>query len=192
MGGMGTYDIVCRYPNTFAAAVPICGGIHTDRLNETVKDIPWRIYHGDADPIVPVQNSRAAYQTLLNIGAEVEYIEYPGVNHESWNFAFAEADFLPWLFSHVNENPDYNSIQSVNSDEIKINLFGENLFIQTAKNGMLNVKLYNLAGQVVYVFPQERHNALEMKTYSLPTLTKGVYLVEVYCKGQTYTCKIIR
>ena len=32
MGGMGTFDIVMRYPNLFAAATPICGGANLQRL----------------------------------------------------------------------------------------------------------------------------------------------------------------
>jgi predicted peptidase len=28
----------------------------------------------------------------------VEYTEYPGVNHNSWDNAFADPDFLGWMF----------------------------------------------------------------------------------------------
>lgn len=37
MGGMGTFDIACRYPETFAAAIPICGGVNVERLDNKVK-----------------------------------------------------------------------------------------------------------------------------------------------------------
>lgn len=39
MGGMGTFDIACRYPETFAAAIPICGGVNVERLDNKVKNI---------------------------------------------------------------------------------------------------------------------------------------------------------
>jgi hypothetical protein len=29
----------------------------------------------------------------------VKYSEYPGVNHNSWDNAFAEPDYLKWMFS---------------------------------------------------------------------------------------------
>ena len=54
MGGMGTFDIACRYPETFAAAIPICGGVNVERLDNKVKNIYWRLFHGDADGVVPV------------------------------------------------------------------------------------------------------------------------------------------
>lgn len=99
MGGMGTFDMVCRYPELFAAAIPICGGVNTKRLTEDLKDVYWRIYHGEIDDVVPVKNSREAYLSLQEIGADVEYTEYPGVTHGSWMNAFNEGDFLSWLFS---------------------------------------------------------------------------------------------
>lgn len=97
MGAMATYELVGRYPQLFAAAIPICGIVHPDRLL-TAKKVKFRIYHGDADNVVPVEGSRSAYRTLRSIGAEVEYFELPGVNHGSWNPAFNMPDFMEWLF----------------------------------------------------------------------------------------------
>ena len=98
MGGMGTFDMVCRFPDLFAAAIPICGGIHTDRLHKFSSETAFRIFHGDADSVVPVRFSREAYLRLKDEGANVEYIEFPGVNHGSWDPAFNRPDFMSWLF----------------------------------------------------------------------------------------------
>jgi predicted peptidase len=100
MGGMGTYDLICRYPRMFAAAVPICGGVSINRLKK-VKNVPIRIFHGGNDPVVSPDHSRKAYKELLRLGAKkVTYIEFPGVQHDSWNNAFAQPDFLSWIFSN--------------------------------------------------------------------------------------------
>lgn len=98
MGGMGTFDLVCRYPEMFAAAIPICGGINPERL-AAAKNVKFRIFHGDEDNVVPVENSRKAYSALKKAGADVEYIEFAGVNHASWNPAFNYPGFMEWLFS---------------------------------------------------------------------------------------------
>lgn len=98
MGGMGAFDMVCRYPGLFAAAIPICGGVNPERLR-SAKNVKFRIFHGDEDNVVPVENSRAAYSALKKFGADVEYIEFPGVNHGSWNPAFNYPGFMEWLFS---------------------------------------------------------------------------------------------
>ncbi|WP_321334368.1 prolyl oligopeptidase family serine peptidase [uncultured Bacteroides sp.] len=98
MGGMGTYDLVCRFPEIFAAAVPICGTVNPLRL-KSAKNVSFRIFHGDSDDVVPVEGSREAYKALKACGAKVEYIEFPGCNHGSWNPAFNYPDFMSWLFS---------------------------------------------------------------------------------------------
>lgn len=99
MGGMGTYDLVSRFPETFAAAIPICGAVKAGRL-AAAKKVKFRIFHGDADNVVPVECSRAAYRELKKAGADVEYIEFPGCNHGSWNPAFNMPDFMKWLFKN--------------------------------------------------------------------------------------------
>lgn len=99
LGGMGTYDLICRYPTLFAAAIPICGGVNLVRLKK-VRKMPIRIYHGGNDDVVSADFARSAYAELKAKGSKtVEYIEFPGVGHNSWFTAFAQPDFLSWLFS---------------------------------------------------------------------------------------------
>ncbi len=98
MGGMATFDLVCRFPEKFAAAIPICGSVNPKRLT-AAKKVHFRIFHGDADKAVPTEGSREAYKALRAMGANVEYIEFAGCTHNSWNPAFNYPDFMEWLFS---------------------------------------------------------------------------------------------
>ena len=97
MGGVATYDMVARFPEIFAAAIPICGAVDPSRL-EGVEGVSFRIFHGDADTTVPVECSRRAYRALKKSGCKVEYFEFPGCGHGSWNPAFTREDFIDWLF----------------------------------------------------------------------------------------------
>lgn len=97
MGAMATYELCWRYPHLFAAAVPICGGADINRL-ASAAIIHWRIYHGDADKVVPVTFSRTAYKALKQAGAKIIYREFAGCTHNSWNPAFNDPDLFPWLF----------------------------------------------------------------------------------------------
>ncbi len=99
MGGFGTFEMLARFPKRFAAAVPICGG-GIPRMAKKFADTTsvW-IFHGEADGVVPVKLSRLMHQALLRKKADVKYTEYPGVNHNSWDPAFAEPNLLNWLFS---------------------------------------------------------------------------------------------
>lgn len=101
MGAMGTYEMVKRMPNTFAAAIAICGGANPNNAR-WMKHTAFWIFHGDADDVVPVQHSKdmaAALQQFYD-AADMQLTIYPGVKHNSWDKAFAEPELLPWLFSH--------------------------------------------------------------------------------------------
>jgi len=100
MGGMGTFEAVYRNPGLFAAAAPICGGGNETLYTDKVKETSFRVFHGDADAVVKVDLSRNMVARLKELKVPVEYIEYPGVNHNSWDNAFAEPDFISWLMKH--------------------------------------------------------------------------------------------
>ena len=100
MGGMGTYEILYRNPKLFAAAIPICGGGDIRKYGKKMKKIPFWIFHGGKDAVVDVRHSREMVARLKDLKADVKYTEYPDVNHNSWDYAFAEPELLKWLFSH--------------------------------------------------------------------------------------------
>lgn len=99
MGGMGTYEALRRKPKVFAAAFAICGGDHTANVKKYAH-VPLWIFHGEQDDVVPSTHSHAIVAELKRIGASPKYTFYPRANHNSWDSAFAEPDFLSWLFSH--------------------------------------------------------------------------------------------
>ena len=99
MGGMGTFDALARRPDIFAAAFPICGAGDPHGIKKYRKGLPIWVFHGAADDVVPVSNSRLMVGELGKVKAKVKYTEYPGVGHNSWSNAFEEKDLLPWLFA---------------------------------------------------------------------------------------------
>jgi len=99
MGGMGTFELVARNPDYFAAAFPICGGGNPD-WSDLLKTTPFWIFHGEDDGVVSVDFSRKMYEALGKEKASVRLTIYPEVNHNSWDNAFAEPDLMHWLFSN--------------------------------------------------------------------------------------------
>ncbi|MBX3441348.1 MAG: prolyl oligopeptidase family serine peptidase [Planctomyces sp.] len=97
MGGYGTFDLLMREPQRFAAAVPVCGGADVSRA-ESIKDIPIWIYHGAKDTAVPVERSREIVEALKAAGGAPRYTEYPDIGHDSWNGAYIDQEMLTWLF----------------------------------------------------------------------------------------------
>lgn len=116
MGGYGTWSIAAHHPGRFAALVPVCGGIlrhgvqepeaGVDLYAETARKIgatPVWIFHGNADQSVPVEESRKMNAALKANSGNVKFTEYDGVNHNSWDRAYSEAELPTWLFAQKLE-----------------------------------------------------------------------------------------
>lgn len=97
MGGYGTYDALERYPNLFAAAVPVCGGGDTSRV-ASIAHIPMWIYQGAEDPAVSPLYALAMLEALTNAGAHPGFTQYPEVGHFSWLGAYSDPLMMEWLF----------------------------------------------------------------------------------------------
>ena len=97
MGGGAVWDLVARYPKTFAAAVPICSAGDPNKASALVH-LPIWCFHGDADPLVPVQYARQMIAAVTKAGGHPKYTEYPGVGHNSYVKAFQDPELIPWLF----------------------------------------------------------------------------------------------
>jgi predicted peptidase len=97
MGGFGTWSLAAAHPDRWAAIVPICGGGNVADAAK-IKDIPCWCFHGDADPTVKVDLSRAMFKALKDAGGTPKYTEYPGVGHNSWTRAYATKELYDWLW----------------------------------------------------------------------------------------------
>jgi len=96
MGGYGTWSLATKYPDRWAAIVPICGGGDPAEADK-IKNIPCWCFHGDADTAVKVDRSRDMIAALKKAGAEPKYTEYPKVGHNSWDKAYATPELWDWL-----------------------------------------------------------------------------------------------
>jgi predicted peptidase len=114
MGGYGSWALLQKYPGRFAAAVVICGGIvpppstklpappgddpYGDAAKKIGTSMPIWVFHGGADPVVPVTESRKMVEALKALGSNVKYTEFDGVLHDSWVKAYNDTAMPPWLF----------------------------------------------------------------------------------------------
>lgn len=105
MGGMGTFEILYRRPDMFAAAFPICGGAHPETAKTYADKVKLWVFHGDQDPIVLPKFSIQMVEALREAGADPTFTLYKGVKHDSWKNAREEAKLLPWLFGQRKKTP---------------------------------------------------------------------------------------
>lgn len=96
MGGYGTWDLLARYPDLFAAAVTVCGGCDVATA-ETVKDIPVRIFHAEDDPTVSIAGETAMYEALSALGSDIRMTVLHGCGHAAWNEGYADEETFQWL-----------------------------------------------------------------------------------------------
>lgn len=118
-GGNGTWYLASHYPERFAALVVVCGWISERRgttsgvaypsiapagaadpfaaVAKRVSMLPVWIFHGDADKTVSVEESRRMAAALKAVGANVQYTEFAGVDHNAWDPAYDRADLMVWL-----------------------------------------------------------------------------------------------
>ena len=99
-GGHGTWNWASRYPSDLAAVAPVCGFGNPERVAASMKRVPVRAYHGDADAAVPLARQQACVDALRAAGGDVSFTIYPGVGHASWVPAYEDAGMVPWLLSH--------------------------------------------------------------------------------------------
>lgn len=119
MGGYGSWVMAADNPKKFAALAVICGGVRppprislpqgsfglassADPYGEVagrIRKTPVWIFHGGADPVVPVSESRKMVEALKAKIGNTRYNEYEGVGHNSWDRAYAEPELFTWLLS---------------------------------------------------------------------------------------------
>jgi predicted amidohydrolase YtcJ/acetyl esterase/lipase len=129
MGGAGTWWGAFRMPGAFAAIVPICGyavsssgfpfqgvvpndirhvlgtGDPYGAIASSIGRTPVWAFHGDADPVIPVTETRRLVAALRRLGGNPAYTEYAGMGHDAWTQAFAEPDLPAWLLAQKRGGP---------------------------------------------------------------------------------------
>ncbi|WP_242156964.1 prolyl oligopeptidase family serine peptidase [Aestuariivivens sediminis] len=96
-GGTGTYDAIQRYPDLFAAAVPVCGGGDISKA-ASIAHIPMWIIQGVEDPAGDPRSSIDMAKALINTGGRPGLTLYPEVGHFSWLAAYSNSALMEWLF----------------------------------------------------------------------------------------------
>jgi predicted peptidase len=109
LGAFGAWEFALRYPNRFAAIVPIAGGYKYQRntVPENIcdlKDIPIWVFHGGSDTTIRPNQSQILVDALKACGSKVRFTLYPGVDHvESWTRAYADPGLYKWLLKQKLE-----------------------------------------------------------------------------------------
>lgn len=102
-GSMAVSYMIESHPNTFAAAVmgSGAGALSSYTSLESLATTPIRMFCGDADGYNFHIRFRALYAALLELGADVEYTEFPGLTHNIFGTVGNQPGLVDWAFSHT-------------------------------------------------------------------------------------------
>jgi predicted peptidase len=125
MGGGGVWNMLNRYPDRFAAAVPIAAiSPSTDFLSANLLDDAIWAFHARNDTVVSVNSSRNVISGILRAGREtipsfppstdtntifhfdsprfdLHYTEPGSGGHGIWTPVYAHEPMYDWLFAHA-------------------------------------------------------------------------------------------
>ena len=104
---------------------------HTRRLLENVRHVPWAIYHGAADELVPVSGVTRQVERLVQLGYRHRYYLFPAQEHygppitDEWSEG---AQYLhrfarpqnPSRVTYIRDMPFERATETIQSDEVPL------------------------------------------------------------------------
>ncbi|WP_020531130.1 PA14 domain-containing protein [Flexithrix dorotheae] len=105
-GGIGVWEMIINYPLFAASALPMsASSSYQNNVLNTLKFTPMWIFQGSVDNNPPPERTTSQVNALLGLGADVKYTIYDGVGHGTWNRAYNESDFFPFMNRSNKVNP---------------------------------------------------------------------------------------
>ncbi|MEN6526514.1 MAG: prolyl oligopeptidase family serine peptidase [Candidatus Polarisedimenticolia bacterium] len=114
-GGHGAWVLGARHADLWAAVAPVCGYVAAHQTGEPgmpppfngraaelaapLARVPVWAFHGEADDVVPPQETREMAAALEAAGGKPRVSILPGVNHGAWDPAYRDGALRDWLFA---------------------------------------------------------------------------------------------
>jgi predicted peptidase len=97
MGGFGTFQTACEFPERFAAIIPVAGGSDVKNAGQ-LKDVPTWAFHGDADNIVAYECSSKIIEKMQNINCrEAKLTTLKGAGHGIMQDVYTKPEIYKWM-----------------------------------------------------------------------------------------------
>lgn len=96
MGGIGVWELAARYPERFAALVPICGATGRWTAGRLLK-LPVWAFHNEDDQAVPVAGTTGIVDALSEHGGNIRATINPTGGHDAWTAAYADPALYDWM-----------------------------------------------------------------------------------------------
>ena len=98
MGGFGTWELLCTFPNFFSCGAPVCGGGLSWRA-DALRGQKIRAFHSVDDAVVPFSYSEQMVSAAKANGADIMFFPTDRHGHNCWDNAYEPTDLIEWLAS---------------------------------------------------------------------------------------------
>ena len=185
MGAAATFDIALKYPDRWAACVPVCGRCENTDLIKNAEHIPFWINSGSLDTVIPPEYSWRAYNIakMLTFN-EWKYTEYENMEH---SFDINWQQIEGWLLTKEKVlNPkrvsfctrDLNSNRAYWVEITGIQEYGKNAGIEAVIDGQkINVTTQNISNYTLGL----NNNLIDL-TRKIQVIENGVNVLDGFLK----------
>lgn len=102
MGGYGTYIVALDFPDTFAAIIPLCGGINdsdTMRVCNLSKTPIWT-FHGTADDQISIHETERIVNGLRKCNGKIKFTKLKDRGHGIEDLYETKPEIYEWLLKN--------------------------------------------------------------------------------------------
>ncbi len=114
MGGLATWDLLCRYPTRYAAAMPLAGAGNDLEAAKNLTSVNVWATHGALDPVVYPDVSIDMINAIQAAGGWAKYTEYPDKNHSAGAYTYQTEDDVVDFFMSARRGVRSNYIPESN------------------------------------------------------------------------------
>lgn len=105
-GAWHTWKTIIRYPQFFASALPMSGiSMYIKDSADQFKFTPVWYFQGSGDTHPDSATAHAVRDKLLAAGANFKYTEFFFTQHDTWDYAYIQPDFFPFMNRAYASNP---------------------------------------------------------------------------------------
>lgn len=105
MGGNGTWHLVARHPEYFAAVAPMAASPEIpDIWNKRFISMPIWAFHGDQDAICPLTDDEAMINAIRARGASPRFTVLHGKGHYIGGEAYKNRDLYDWFLENTRHH----------------------------------------------------------------------------------------
>ncbi|GAC1418121.1 MAG: hypothetical protein NVSMB67_05330 [Flavisolibacter sp.] len=107
-GGQATWEMTRDYQTYISAAIPMSSASANYEDPAALNNFKYKpiwLFQGALDPAPAAYNTRLIRDSMWAVGANLTYTEYPDLAHGTWDRAWTEPNFFPFIKASYMSNP---------------------------------------------------------------------------------------